>query len=103
MQAFNSNKNCTSAAREEHEMNNHFDIGGGASGALSSSDGERKLELPTKVIGPGVEEEEDKHEKMMIAITGKSSRERSTKDKAVKFPQKVSMFFLNLGLDQDAI
>ncbi|GFH55737.1 hypothetical protein CTEN210_12213 [Chaetoceros tenuissimus] len=95
MQAFNSNKNCTSAACEEHEMNNHLDIGG-ASGALSSSDGERKLELPTKVKGPGVEEEEDKHEKMMIAITGKSSRERSTKDKAVKFPQKL-MYVLTCG------
>ena len=42
-------------------------------------------------MGSGVEkEEEDEYEKMLIAITGKSSMERSTKDKAVKFPQKVS-------------
>ena len=81
MQAF-SNRNSTSA---EHEKNNVLDSG------RASDAREHKIADPTKVLGPGVEkEEEDEYEKMLIAITGKCSMERSTKDKAVKFPQKVS-------------
>ena len=81
MQAF-SNMNSTSA---EHEKDNVLDSG------RASDAREHKIADPTKVMDPGVEkEEEDEYEKMLIAITGKSSMERSTKDKAVKFPQKVS-------------
>ena len=90
MQASNSNKNYTS----EEQMKN-IDSGRKASGdddVNSSSSVNRKEEHKLAVLqGPGVveEEEEDKYEKMMIAITGKGSRERTTKDKAVKFPLKV--------------
>lgn len=89
MQAFN-------LIPKKHEKNSVLDKGR-ASGAMISS----PAPTSTKVMGPGVEKEEgDEYEKMLIAITGKSRMERSTKDKAVKFPQKVSSLVatsLNLG------